>query len=176
MFAAMLAGLIVNSPCDFVYDDSISLICATFSRDCCLLEKPRLFSYLVTVRCVPAAGAAMSAVAALSSAPAAQFPMFSIPSAVAGVVQDQTGAVIPNAKVDVIADASGKTLTMHTDSFGRFQAGLLPAGGYTIRVESPGFQLLTRHDSLSAGMQLKLSATLRVGVLMGEVIQVDYAK
>jgi hypothetical protein len=122
------------------------------------------------------AGAAMSAVAALSSAPAAQFPMFSIPSAVAGVVQDQTGAVIPNAKVDVIADASGKTLTMHTDSFGRFQAGLLPAGGYTIRVESPGFQLLTRHDSLSAGMQLKLSATLRVGVLMGEVIQVDYAK
>jgi hypothetical protein len=122
------------------------------------------------------AGAAMSAVATLSSATASQFLMFAIPSAVAGVVQDRTGAVIPNAKIDLIADASGKILTVHTDSFGRFQAGSLPAGGYTIRIESSGFQLLTRHDSLSAGMQLKLSATLRVAVLMGEVIQVDYPK
>lgn len=122
------------------------------------------------------AGAAMSAVAALTSATAAEFPMFPIPSAVAGVVQDQTGAVIPNAKIDLIADASGKTLTAHTDNFGRFQAGLLPAGGYTIRIESSGFRLLTRHDSLGAGMQLKLAATLQVGAVMGEVIAVEYAK
>jgi hypothetical protein len=123
------------------------------------------------------AGAAMSTVAAFSSATAAQFPMFPLPAAVAGVVQDQTGAVIPNAKVDLIADASGKTLTLYSDNGGQFQARLLPAGGYTIRIESSGFQLLTRHDSLSAGMQLKLAATLQVGAaIMGDVVVVDYAK
>lgn len=122
------------------------------------------------------AGAAMSAGAALSSATAAQFPMFPVPSSVSGTVQDQRGAVIPNAKIDLIADASGKILTVHTDGFGRFQAGLLPAGGYTIRVESPGFQLLTQHDSLGVATQLDVIATLQVGAVMGEVIEVEYAK
>ena len=117
----------------------------------------------------------MSAVAALSSATAAQFPMFPIPSAVTGVVQDQSGAVIPNAKVDLIADASGKSLTVRTDGSGRFQAALLPAGGYTIRIESPGFQLLTQHDSLGVATQLNLVATLQVGVVMMGVM-VEAAK
>jgi hypothetical protein len=119
------------------------------------------------------AGAAMSAVAALSSATAAQFPMFPLPAAVTGVVQDQSGAVIANAKVDLISDASGKTFTLRADGSGRFQAGLLPPGAYTIRIESSGFQLLTRHDSLSAGMQLKLAATLQIGGAMLGVVVVD---
>lgn len=102
------------------------------------------------------AGAAMSAVAALSSATVAQFPMFPVSSTVSGVVQDQSGAVIPNAKVDVVPDGSGKTLTVLADDCGKFKVPNLVAGAYTIHIESPGFQLLTEKTVCASGRAVEL--------------------
>jgi hypothetical protein len=111
----------------------------------------------------------MSAVATLSSATAAQFPMFPIPStlleagpSVKGVVQDRSGAVIPNAKVDVTEDASGRTLTMRADSFGRFRFSSVAVGAYTIRIASPGFELLTGPVGVVT-REINLVAKLEVG-------------
>jgi hypothetical protein len=125
------------------------------------------------------AGAAMSAMAALSSAAAVQFPIFPIPSelrkstsVITGVVEDESGAAIPNANVEIVADSSGSTLTMRTDSFGRFRAESLALGSYAIRIEALGFQPLTRHGSLSrAAAGISLTATLKVGQMtMGVMV------
>jgi hypothetical protein len=121
------------------------------------------------------AGAAMSAVAALSSAAGAQFPMFPLSSNVAGVVQDLSGAVIPNAKIDFVADGSEKALTLTSDQLGAFHAHLV-AGAYTIKIVSPGFESLIEKKSVRVAEQLNMVATLKVGAMMGEFVEIPYAK
>lgn len=112
----------------------------------------------------------MSAVAAVSSATAAQFPMFPIPANVNGVVQDQSGAVIPKAEIKFSAEGSEKLLTVHSNEAGAFQAQL-PAGAYTIRISSPGFATLMERRSIGIAEQFRLRATL-TGAVMGQVVEV----
>jgi len=121
------------------------------------------------------AGAAMSAVAVVSSATAAQFPIFPLSSNVAGVVQDLSGAVIPNAKIDFVADGTGKALSVESDQFGAFHAHLV-AGAYTIKIVSPGFDSLIEKKSVRVAEQLNMVATLKVGAIMGDVVEIPYAK
>jgi len=91
------------------------------------------------------AGAAMSAVATLSSATAAQFPMFPIPSAllearssVTSIVKDATGYGISDAEVVVSRTGSELKLATTTDSIGHFRVESLAMGLYTVRVRSRG--------------------------------------
>src|SRR5579871_1081019 len=121
------------------------------------------------------AGVAMSAVAAVSAATAAQFPMFPLSTDVAGVVQDQSGAVIPHAKVDFISGRSEKVLSVQSDEAGTFHAQLA-AGAYTIRIVSPGFVTLTERKSFKVREQLNFKATLSLAPTMGEVVEIPYAK
>ncbi len=60
--------------------------------------------------------------------------------ALAGVVADSTGAVIPHAKVIVTNTATSIAKTLETDSAGRFQVPLLPPGIYSVQVSAPGFR------------------------------------
>lgn len=128
------------------------------------------------------AGAAMSAVATLSSATAAQFPMFPIPAAliearssVTGVVKDATGQGISNAEVVVVRDGSELKLTSITDSVGHFRVESLAMGSYTVRVFVPGFNAFTKQVILRPLQEYKLSATLQVGTV-GTIIEVKPAK
>ncbi len=59
--------------------------------------------------------------------------------ALAGVVIDANGAVLPGATVSATNDASGQVRTATSDSNGRFLIANLAAGSYTLRVTSPGF-------------------------------------
>src|SRR5262249_49454209 len=61
--------------------------------------------------------------------------------AVRGVVQDQTGAVLPGARVTLLAD--GTTSPAHdivTTAAGTFQFERVAAGNYSLRVQFPGFR------------------------------------
>jgi hypothetical protein len=60
--------------------------------------------------------------------------------------------------------ATGATLTVTTDSEGRYRLPLLPSGNYELRVTAAGFQpLLRRGITLAVGQDLVADATLTVG-------------
>jgi hypothetical protein len=128
------------------------------------------------------AGAAMSAVATLSSATAAQFPMFPVPSellevrsVISGIVKDATGQGISNAKVVVSRTGSELKLATTTDSIGHFRVESLGMGSYTVRVEVSGFSTFTKQVILRPLQEYSLTAELRVGSV-GTLIEVDPAK
>jgi hypothetical protein len=64
--------------------------------------------------------------------------------AIGGVVQDASGAVIANAKVNVKNEATGEVLRQTTtDTSGLFEVTLLPVGTYSVEVAQPGFPVTT---------------------------------
>src|SRR5688572_33093711 len=63
---------------------------------------------------------------------------------VVGVVEDQSGAVVPNAQVEATSRETGLSHTATSDTEGNFNIGNLPPGTYNIRITAPGFRTLTR--------------------------------
>lgn len=82
--------------------------------------------------------------------------------AIAGTVQDESGAVIPGAKVKVIDEATGQTLRhLSTDSSGTFTATLLPVGTYSLEVKAPTFA-----GSSVSGIVVRITETTRLTALL----------
>lgn len=79
-----------------------------------------------------------------------------------GVVTDQTGAAVAQAKVSVNNGGTGIRETIETDNSGWYEF-LLPAGTYKIAVEAIGFRVFSR-DSLVLGptAPLRTDITLQV--------------
>ena len=65
-----------------------------------------------------------------------------------GTVTDQTGAVLPGAKVSVIDTQRGLARNLTTDQAGEYNAPTLIPGTYTVRVEATGFKALDRQNIL----------------------------
>src|ERR1700756_2305712 len=65
-----------------------------------------------------------------------------------GTVTDQTGAVLPGAKVSIIDTQRGLARTLTTDQAGEYNAPNLIPGTYTVRVEAKGFQTVNRENVL----------------------------
>src|SRR5262245_33646535 len=82
---------------------------------------------------------------------------------IVGVVRDPSGAVVPEARVEVVSDATGLARTIATSAQGDFSFPALSAGGYEVNVEAPGFQSTIRHADVEAGTTTKADFTLRVG-------------
>src|ERR1700739_1242684 len=57
-----------------------------------------------------------------------------------GIVTDQTGAVVPGAKVSVTNKSTGRVVTVATTSSGAYTSGALTPGDYVVRVETKGFK------------------------------------
>ena len=78
--------------------------------------------------------------------------------AIRGVVQDPSGAVVPNADVRIFNQQTGVlTRTLTSDSNGAFTAQLLAVGIYTISVKSSGFA----EETLS-GVDVRITETTRI--------------
>src|SRR3954465_11374917 len=75
---------------------------------------------------------------------------------ISGVVQDATGAAVPNAKVVVSNPSKGITRNLETSGEGYFVAPSLPPGpGYDVTVLATGFSTSERKDiELFVGQQL----------------------
>jgi hypothetical protein len=85
--------------------------------------------------------------------------------AITGVVLDSSGAVIPNAAVQVIDAAIGQTVrALTTSSGGGFSATLLPPGAYTVEVNAANFGV-----SRVEGIRVRVTETTTLNVTLKPV-------
>jgi uncharacterized protein YfaS (alpha-2-macroglobulin family) len=80
-----------------------------------------------------------------------------------GSVTDATGAVIPNATVNLREVSSGKIRQAIADASGRFDLSALAPGSYEIEISAPGFNSAKREFTVRARDRAILSTTLAVG-------------
>jgi Carboxypeptidase regulatory-like domain len=85
-------------------------------------------------------------------------------AAISGTVTDASGSTIPDAAVAVQNVETGAVRNVLTDSDGRYDAPLLPIGGYKVTVEKAGFKSESRTGiTLVVGQRAKVDITLSVG-------------
>ena len=78
-------------------------------------------------------------------------------SAIAGVVMDSNGAVIPGASVSLRNESTGQIFSISTDSYGNFERAGLPAGSYSVTANAPGFNTLNvKNTPLGRTLKLEL--------------------
>jgi uncharacterized protein YfaS (alpha-2-macroglobulin family) len=82
---------------------------------------------------------------------------------IVGTVTDPTGAVVPNARVEVREISMPKRRIAHTNAAGQFSLWGLPAGEYVVQVTMSGFKTAAQTLTLRARDRAMLSATLSVG-------------
>jgi hypothetical protein len=82
-----------------------------------------------------------------------------------GHITDQTGALIPGAKL-TITNTSGKTVATATaDSFGAFEVRGLPPGGYLVKAEYVGFApFQSQIIALGAGQAKRVDISMAIQV------------
>lgn len=81
-----------------------------------------------------------------------------------GTVVDESGAVLPNAKVSVTNIATALRRDVRTDSSGGFSIPALLPGKYTLRTEHEGFSITeSQHLTLNVGDNRAVQVRLKVG-------------
>jgi iron complex outermembrane receptor protein len=80
---------------------------------------------------------------------------------ITGTVLDQTGKPIPNAALEIKNESTGATISVASDTDGKFSAPNVAAGSYSILVSAPGFALATRSGGVVTG-----GATLDMPIAM----------
>jgi len=84
--------------------------------------------------------------------------------AIFGTVTDESGAVVPAARVSATNEATGLLLSTATTSAGEYTFTPLKIGSYTITVEQAGFQTVARpHVTVHVQEQVKVDITLIPG-------------
>ncbi|HXK04555.1 MAG TPA: carboxypeptidase-like regulatory domain-containing protein, partial [Verrucomicrobiae bacterium] len=85
-------------------------------------------------------------------------------SAISGSVKDASGGAIPTARVKVVNEQSGGTLSTLSNQAGLFRTGSLVPGSYRVEVEADGFQKLVRRPvTVEVGEVAALDLVLQVG-------------
>ncbi len=87
-----------------------------------------------------------------------------------GSVTDESGAVIPGAKIVITNQGENTTRELVTDAQGNFEAQNLKAGVYSITAENAGFKTFKAVDlQLAARQVLRVNAALQVGQISDTV-------
>src|SRR5215467_3607031 len=84
-------------------------------------------------------------------------------TSITGVVVDPSGAVIPNAKVEVRNPISGFSRTTVTDAAGKFTVPNVPFNPYHLAVVGQGFTPSAQDVDVRSTVPLNLTITLKVG-------------
>ena len=87
----------------------------------------------------------------------------------AGVVADDTGALLPGATVTITNTSNGTTQVVVTGPEGSFRAVALPPAPYEIKVELTGFMQQTRAVTLTVGADAKVDFTLALASVQENV-------
>jgi hypothetical protein len=82
---------------------------------------------------------------------------------IGGTVTDQTGAVVPNASVNLSSTDTGFNETTTTGGTGTFRFALLKPGPYTLTVSADGFSRLRSSVIASLGQVTNIPVQLEVG-------------
>ena len=80
-----------------------------------------------------------------------------------GVVADPSGAVIPNATVEVRNPVSGFSRTAVTDAAGKFTVPNVPFNPYHLTVVGQGFTPFAQDVDVRSTVPINLTITLKVG-------------
>ena len=91
---------------------------------------------------------------------------------IAGVLTDASGAVIPNAGLDVTNEETAQTRTATTSSDGRYSVETLAPGAYRLRVRFEGFKTLEQLVSVETGTVTTVDSVLEPGTV-AEVVTVS---
>lgn len=91
---------------------------------------------------------------------------------IAGTVTDPAGAAIPNVRVVVTSQQTGRTYEAQTSDIGYFRVPYLPPGKYTIRVEATGFKTAIVKDvEVSVNVTTRTDVQLELGTV-AETVEV----
>jgi len=83
---------------------------------------------------------------------------------VRGTVKDPSGAVIPGAKVMLLAQGTGSQRTVESGQDGAFEFVAVPVAVYTVEVESEGFKKFVQKGvAVDIGHVVVVNATLEIG-------------
>ncbi len=94
------------------------------------------------------------------------FAQRSVGADIAGVVKDETGAVLPGVSVTVTSNSTGVSRSLVTDGRGAFLALNLQPGSFSVKAELPGFGPVTLSKvTTTLGERVSLSIQLKVGSL-----------
>jgi hypothetical protein len=84
--------------------------------------------------------------------------------AITGIVQDTSGATVPNAQVTLMNTDQGITLDSHTNDSGVYIFSPVRIGHYTVRVTAPGFSTTNQQNlTVAVGQQLQVNVQLKPG-------------
>jgi hypothetical protein len=93
----------------------------------------------------------------------AAFPQ-TVGASLQGTVFDPSGAVIPNARIEIRGVQTGATRTVTTDEAGRWREPVLLPGEYELRVSAAGFQTVLRKGiHLAVGQDAVIDLSLELG-------------
>jgi len=95
--------------------------------------------------------------------------------AVAGVVTDQSSAVITHAEVQITNDAKGTTQSTRTDGEGVYRFFFVTPGAYTLSVRHTGFRDVKRTVNVFLGPAVSANITLEIGEAKSEITVSDEA-
>jgi hypothetical protein len=92
--------------------------------------------------------------------------------AISGFIRDQSGAAVPNAKIEILNESTGESHTATSDSQGHYTITNLRPAVYSLTAEAQGFKKFTSaHNKLNASTTLSLDANLAIGAT-SETVQV----
>ena len=83
---------------------------------------------------------------------------------VTGLVQDATGAVVPNAKVTLLNTGQGLSVVTNTDSAGVYTFSPVRIGNYSVSVAAPGFSVTTQQNvNVAVSQNVRVNVQLNLG-------------
>src|SRR5579872_6242694 len=92
-----------------------------------------------------------------------------------GVVQDPTGAIVPNVTIDLRNIQQGSKLETKSNDAGVYRFSLLQAGSYEVDVNASGFQPLARNTTVSIGQVTTLDLKLALGTSTERIVVTEQA-
>ena len=92
-----------------------------------------------------------------------------------GTVTDESGAIVPHAKITITNQGENVSHETMTDAQGTFEALNLKAGTYTVTAEAAGFKAFKSSNlDLAARQTLRVNVTLQLGAVQ-ETVSVEGA-
>ncbi len=94
---------------------------------------------------------------------------------ITGLVQDATGAVVPNAKVTLLNTDQGLSVVTNTDSSGVYTFSPVRIGNYSVSATAAGFSVTTQqHVNVAVSQNVRVNIELKTGAAT-ETVEVTSA-